>query len=198
VGLVRTIEPKNLPVDFAEAKKQCEIGESDTAHDSHIKRLIAAATADVERHTRRALITQTWRLSLREFPQGNQIELPRPRLQSVSSITYVNTSGTTVTIDASEYQVSTDASPGYVEPAYSKSWPSVRTETADAIKITYVAGYGSTYSSVPEQFRNVVYELVAFRFVRRGDDDISIPKHIQWALDSLKCGARFGYYGVKQ
>jgi hypothetical protein len=84
-----------------------------------------------------------------------------------------------------------------VEPAYSKTWPSVRDETADAIQITYVAGFGNTYSAVPEQYRNAIYELVAFRFVNRGDSEADIPKHIRWLLDSLKCGARFGYYGIK-
>jgi uncharacterized phiE125 gp8 family phage protein len=197
MGLRRTVEPVKHAVDCGEAKKQCEIASDDEAHDSHFHRLIAAATADVERHTRRALITQTWKLSLREFPFNGRIELPRPPLQSITSIQYVSTSGTLTTLASSEYQVSVEASPGYVEPAYSKSWPSVRSETADAIQITYVAGFGSGYASVPQQYQNAIYELVAFRFGNRGDVDTAIPKHIMWALQSLRCGAFGEYYGIK-
>lgn len=197
MGLRRTVEPASYAVDIAEAKKQCELGENASPHDNHIARVMAAAIADVERHTRRALITQTWKLSLREFPFDGRIELPRPPLQSITSIQYVNTLGVLTTLDSSEYQVSTEASPGYVEPAFSKSWPTVRAETADAIQITYVAGFGASYTSVPQQYQNLIYELVAFRFGNRGDQDMNIPKHIMWSLQSLRCGAFGEYYGIK-
>lgn len=201
MGLKRTVEPTPLVVPLREAKKQCEIGEDDTTHDSHILRLIKAATSDVERHTRRALITQTWRLALNQFPYSSvnksRVYLPRPPLQSISSITYVDDNGTTQTLSSSLYQVATDTKPGFVEPAYGQSWPVVRSETAEAIKITYLAGYGSTSDDIPDEFANLVYELVAFRFFSRGDVNAEIPKHIQWSMDSLKCGAKYDYFGIK-
>jgi uncharacterized phiE125 gp8 family phage protein len=194
-----------MPVTLVDAKKQCELGDSDTTHDDHIIRLIKAATDDVERHTRRALITQTWRLSLREIPYTGphhkpnygRIYLPRPPLVGITSIQYVDDNGATQTLSSSLYQVTADASPAYVEPAYSEVWPVLRPETAEAIKITYTAGFGDDPEDIPAQYQNVIFELVAFRFMNRGDVQQEIPKHIKWSLDSLKCGAKYDYFGVK-
>lgn len=204
MGLTRTVEPAELAVSLAEAKKQCEVGADDTSHDSHITRLIRAATSDVERHTRRALITQTWKMTLREFPyyspaHQSRVYIPRPPLQSITSIIYAHeTTGTPTTLSGSLYQTSTESKPGYTEPAFGESWPTVRPETVEAIAITYVAGYGDDASDIPAEFQNLIYELVAFRFFNRGDVDSAIPKHIKWAMDSLKCGAKYDYFGIKK
>jgi uncharacterized phiE125 gp8 family phage protein len=197
MGLKRITEPVEMPVSLADAKKQCELGSTDTTHDDHIIRLIKSATADVERHTRRALITQQWRLSLREIPFSNRIYLPRPPLVEIDSIQYVDDNGATQTLSSSLYQVTQDAHPGYVEPAYSETWPTVRPETVEAISITYTAGFGDNPTDIPAQYQNVIFELVAFRFMNRGDVQMGIPKHIMWSLESLKCGAQYDYFGVK-
>jgi uncharacterized phiE125 gp8 family phage protein len=201
MGLVRVDEPISLAVSLSEAKKQCEVADSDTSHDTHITRLIKSAVADVERHTRRALVTQVWRMALSGFPDYRRglgrIILPRPPLQNVEAIEYIDDFGNLQVLADTVYQVTIDASPGYISPAFGESWPTTRPETLEAVSVTYTAGYGDLDTKVPEQFRNVVYELIAFRFMNRGDVDVGIPKHIKWSLDSLKCGAAYGYYGVK-
>lgn len=202
MGLTRTVDPVNLAVTLAEAKKQCEVPADDTSHDSHITRIIKAAASDVERHTRRALITQTWRMSLTAFPYSalhkSRIYLPRPPLQSITSIQYVDDNGATQTLSSSLYQVTDDAKPGYVEPVYGESWPVTRAETAEAVTITYVAGFGDDDTDLPDDLKNTVFELIAFRFMNRGDVDMPIPRHIKWSLDSLKCGAKYDYFGIKK
>jgi hypothetical protein len=95
------------------------------------------------------------------------------------------------------YQVATDSKPGYVEPVFGESWPVVRSETVEAINITYLAGFGTTSDSVPDEYKNLVFELLAFRFFSRGDVNADIPKHIKWSMESLKCGAKYDYYGIK-
>lgn len=197
MGLKRITDPVSMPVSLVDAKKQCEIGDTDTTHDDHIVRLIRSATADVERHTRRSLITQTWRLSLNAIPPLLEIEIPRPPLVQIDSIQYINDFGVLTTWNSSLYQVSTDSQPGRVKPAHNEVWPTVRPETVDAFRITYKAGYGDKPSSIPAQFQNVIFELVAFRFMNRGDTQVEIPKHIKWSLDSLRCGAQYDYFGVK-
>lgn len=197
MGLKRTSEPATPALTTANAKKACEIGTSDTTHDAHIDRLVGAAVRDVERITRRALITQTWQLTLSDFPE--RIVLPRPPLQSVSSIQYVDEDGVTQTLSSSLYQVSTGDSPAVIEPAYNQVWPATRTSTLDAVTVTYVAGFGDAATDIPAEYANLLEELTVFRFTAgRGDIDIDIPKHIRWSLESLRCGAVLGYYGVKQ
>lgn len=193
MSLRRTVEATNLPVEISDARKQCEIGDNDPTHDAHLLRLIKTATRDVERLTRRALITQTWVLTLEEFPL--EIDIPRPPLQSVV-IQYVNDLGNTVTLPSSEYQVEL-GTPACIEPAYAKAWPSTRPETHNAVQVTFVAGFGANASDVPAEFQNVILELVAFRFFNRGDEQQDIPKHIRWAMSSLHCGAKYGYYDIR-
>jgi len=197
MGLTRIVEPASLAVSLVDAKKQCEIGDTDTTHDDHLRRLIRTATSDAERHTRRSLITQTWKLSLRKFPSGDRVYLPRPPLQSITSVSYVDANGATQTLSGSVYQVADDSKPAFIEPAFGQSWPALRPETSEALAITYVAGFGSTASSVPAEYQNLIFELVAFRFMNRGDTDQQIPRHIKWAMDSLRCGAMYDYFGVK-
>lgn len=205
MGLTRTVAPAELAVTLAEAKKQCEVSNNDTAHDDHLTRLIRAAIDDVERYTRRALVTQTWRLSLRQwpydkdrrYPHPGRLFLPRPPLQSVTSIIYRDDNGTLVTLDPSLYQVTLDASPAFVEPAYGEVWPTLRPETVEAVRVTYVAGFGNEETGIPDQYKNAIYELVAFRFMNRGDVNVDIPKHIKWSLSALRCGAQYDYFGVK-
>jgi uncharacterized phiE125 gp8 family phage protein len=202
MGLKRTVDPASLAVSLVDAKKQVEIGDTDTTHDDHLIRLIKVATGEVERHTRRALITQTWKLTLREFPgyspvNRTKVYLPRPPLQSITSIVYVDANGNTQTLSSSAYQVADDSHPAFIEPAFGESWPVLRPETSEAVSITYVAGFGSSAASVPVEYQNVIFELVAFRFMNRGDTNQQIPSHIKWAMDSLKCGAQYDYFGVK-
>lgn len=193
MSLKRTVEPINLPVNLSDARKQCEIGDGDPTHDAHLLRVIQTAVRDVERETRRALITQTWVLSLPEFRL--ELLIPRPPLQSLT-INYINDAGTLTLLASSEYQIEY-GTPATVTPAFGKAWPSTRSETHNAVQVTAVCGFGDTVASVPAEYQNVVLELVAFRFFNRGDADAGIPKHIQWALKSLHCGAKYGYYGVR-
>lgn len=187
------MNPTNLPINLADARKQVELGEDDTSHDDHLVRLAKTATAEVERATRRALITQTWKLTLEDFPL--EISLPRPPLQSVV-IQYLNEANTLTTLASSTYQVE-DETPACIELAYGKSWPVVYPDTHNAVQITYVAGFGDTHESVPDEYKNVILELLAFRFFNRGDVEAEIPKHIKWSLKSLHCGAKLGYYDIK-
>ena len=196
MGLRRTVDPAVSVVEFEDAVKQVELPDNDTTHTRHLQRAIAAATADLERHTRRAFITQTWRLSLNCFPDW-RIYLPRPPLQSVTSIQYVDANGTMQSHSSTLYRVTTDAAPGYIEPAYNQVWPVTRPMTSEAVQITFVAGFGDDAENIPAQYQNVIHELVAFRFMNRGDTDVDIPKHIKWSLQSLRCGAMYDYFGVK-
>lgn len=196
MGLTRTSEPANMAISLPAAAKACEIGEGDSAHDQHLTDLIMGAVRDVERYTRRALITQTWKLTLPGFCR-RRIELPRPPLQSVTSIAYVDEAGASQTV--SSFQVSSAASPGYIEPAYNDVWPATRPSTVDAVTITYVAGFGDDESDVPDEYQRLLAEMVVFGFTAgRGDmPSMDLPKHVRWRLDALRCGVTHEFYGVR-
>lgn len=198
MGLRRTVEPVADAITITTAKKQCEIASTDTAHDVQLQRFIAAAVRDVERHTGRALCTQTWELTLSEFP-ACPILLPRPPFQSITSIQYVDSNGDTQTLSSSLYAASTE-SPSVLQPVYGQVWPTTQPGTRAAVIITYVAGFGPDSTYIPPEYQSLLAELVLFRFgPGRGDVvNADIPKHIRAQLQALRCGVSLGSYGVRR
>lgn len=120
-----------------------------TAESTLVELYIAAVTAKAESYLRRALITQTWELTMESFPEA--IRLPLPPVQSVTSITYLDADGVRQTLDASAYSL-TAGEPATILPTYGTAWPSCRV-TEDSVAVRYVAGYGATGTGVPEEVR---------------------------------------------
>jgi uncharacterized phiE125 gp8 family phage protein len=137
VSLVLFTGPTDEPLTVQEAKDWARITESED--DDLVQGLIRAARCHVEQLTGRALLTQTWDLYLDCFPW--QIDVPRPPLQSVTSIKYIDTEGVLQTLASSEYTVDAKSEPGRIVPAYGKVWPSTRYEP-NAVQVRFVAGYG--------------------------------------------------------
>ena len=110
--------------------------------DAMLEALIEAATNDLDAQDGflgRALCTQTWDLYLDEFE--DEVFLPFPPLQSVTSIKYLPPTGAQQTLDQSVYQI-VQGIPSSIVPAYEQAWPDTRA-TKDAIVIRFVAGYGA-------------------------------------------------------
>lgn len=128
-----------------------------TEADEEVAPYLSAAVARLDGPSGllgRALLDQTWRLELPSFPSS--ITLPLPPLQSVSSITYVDSDGDTQTLTASDYRVfGTD--PAIILPPLNEDWPTdVQDDTPNAVKITFVAGYGDTLSDLPAQLWHAI------------------------------------------
>lgn len=127
------------------AKDHLRVDASDD--DDLIAQLIVAVRRHAEQVLSRALITQTWTAYYDAFPA--EIELPMPPLQSVTSVKYVDTSGSEQTVSADDYTVDTDREPGRIVPAYGESWPATR-DQINAVYVKYVCGYGDLASDVPD------------------------------------------------
>lgn len=187
MGLKRTVAPLVPPVTAAEAKKHLSLVGSD--HDDLVSRLIEAATEAAEWITWRALITQSWRLTLPAFPC--RLWIPRPPLQSVTAITYIDTDGQEQTLDSELYTVASDAEPAYVVAAYGASWPATRC-TPEAVRVTFVAGYGGESSAVPQRVRQAILLLVGHWFANREavapGSFGEVPMAATWLLESFKTG----------
>lgn len=112
----------------------------DDLEANQVDRVIAAARAQVEHLTGRALMPQTWELALRRFPP-HRFRLPKPPLVSVTSITYVDDDGNSQVLASSEYQVNIRIEPGEIERAFRGSWPDTR-DVPNAVIVQYVVGYG--------------------------------------------------------
>lgn len=156
-AITRTVPPVLAAVTLAEAKKQANVIADDD--DALIERLIAVATEQVERDTGRALLTQTWKMTRHGFPAGNWIALPRPPLQSVTSVKYLDTSNVQQTWASTNYLADTTREPGVVWLDDDADWPSLVSSRPNAVEITYVCGWSSA-ANVPARAKHAILLLV--------------------------------------
>ena len=158
--------PASEPVTLAEAK--LHVRQDLDTDDTLITGLITAAREEVERISWHALLTQTWELVLDRWPAGDAIELPRPPLQSVTSVKYTDSSGAETTWSAANYVVDTDSTPGRIVLAYSVTWPTVVLQPTGGIRVRYVAGWTSA-ANVPQAIKQALLLLVGHWYETRED-----------------------------
>jgi uncharacterized phiE125 gp8 family phage protein len=153
------VEPTQEPIDIGDAKAQARI--TDDSSDALIDGYIVAARQACEDYMGRALFTSTWQLVLEDF--ANVIPLPMASpLQSVSSITYYDTDGTSQTLATSVYDVDTASRPGRVVLKPDQSWPSVQSARLHGrVTITYVAGW-SDVGSIPQLIKQGLLMYVTY------------------------------------
>lgn len=182
--LRRTVEPTVEPLSDAEALRHLRLTEASDLEDAQGS--LAVARARVEDWTERALLLQTWTLKLDSFWSGD-LELPRPPLSSVTSIVYATDSGTaTSTVATTVYEVDASSEPGRVRLKPGQVWPTDIYDRANAVTITFVAGFGSTAASVPEPIRQAVRFLLGhYDQNREGVVTGTIATALPEAVDAL-------------
>lgn len=180
--------PSVEPVTLAELKAQCRVDHS--SEDDLLTAYGIAARQEAESITERALVTQTWARIIDCFP-WSEIELGRPPVQSITSITYVDTAGATQTLSSSAYVLDpTGEEPGFVLPAYGYVWPTTLS-TAGAVTITFVCGYGLA-AAVPDAIKTWIRMRVAtlYRFREHIGAWMSMQEVPSRHLDRLLDGYR--------
>lgn len=161
--------PAETPVSVAEMKDHLRI--SNVKSDGFLSALLAATTQHLDGRTgvlRRAVVTQTWRVDFDRFPAGECFELPLPPLQSVTSVQYYDTDDVLQTFAADQYRVIATDLFGRVELVSGAAWPAAVAERSDAIRVTFVAGYGAAVS-VPDGIKHAIKLHVSDLFASRGD-----------------------------
>lgn len=162
----------------------------DEGNNGLITSMIPAARQLVETHANRTLVQTTYRGSLECFPASmhawrllnegfyvpdrpylrnrhhylaqRQIELPRPPLQSVTSVQYIDEAGQTQSlVEDVDFTVDTVGEPGRIVPAYGKDWPATRFQPG-AVQITFVAGYAANL--IPAAALAAIRMLVVYWF----------------------------------
>lgn len=149
-------------VTLAEAKLHLRVESSFLDDDPLIVGLLGAARVMAQTIARETFLTTTYDLFLDQFPYSGGgyynrivrqmgpgpnwlptssdaiIRLPNPPLVSVSSVKYVDPTGTLTTIDPSAYVVST-GNGTRIQPVPSQVWPVAR-QQIDSVVIRYTAG----------------------------------------------------------
>ena len=147
-----------------------------------IDALILAARQRVESHTGRALITQTLDWSLDRFPTWFRV--PKPPLQSVTSITYYDSDDAQQTLASSVYQVDIESQPARIVEAVDQFWPTISTRI-NAVTVRFVAGYGDGVHDIPFPIKAAMLLLVGEMWLRREDSAAMQTSKIPFGVDAL-------------
>jgi len=158
MNLTRTLDASSEAISLTEVKNQIRV--TTTADDDSLRLFIAAVRHKIEWLLGKTLITSTWEYKLDGF--NCQICLPMSPVQSISSISYVDTDGDTQSFTDFQYDKF-----GRLSPAYGFTWPSTRAQY-DAVTITYIAGEVDA-GNVPEDIKHAMLLLVGAADIARED-----------------------------
>ena len=161
------------PVTLSDLKLQCglsPIEDTDQVKEqmnaARLRRHIRGARTLCENFTRRAFVTQVWKLQSDSWPYVDsryhnggsfnaEFYLPKPPFQSIALMQYVDVNGTLQTLTQSlnygsnpldpiygyQLDVSGDGAPARLLPPWAKPWPPLR-RVANAVQVQFKCGYG--------------------------------------------------------
>ena len=151
------------PVSLSEARRQCFVTKDTEDENNHLNRLIRAARQFAEGELWRAIVPANY-ITFSDFWPA-EIELPYPPMIEVDKIEYINPSGALVELDLSEVEIDHLSEPARIKPV--TSWPEIKKDVYNAIRITYKAGYlkvvegeGPNENNAPEGIKSAILMMV--------------------------------------
>jgi len=149
------VPPAALAVSIAAARASARA--SATELDAELEQKIRDFAEVAEHETGRALITQTWEVTLDAFPDA--IRLPHAPLASVTYVKFYDVDGALQTLDPQDYMVDAKSEPGYVVPAPGRAWPATAGRI-NAVEVMYVCGYGPDEMSIPAAIKGFILGMI--------------------------------------
>lgn len=194
MALKLTSPPASEPVTLAEAKAHLRL--EHPLDDVTVTSLIVAAREYVEEYLWRALISQTWDLTIDAFPVfGGDIPLAKGDVQSVTHVRYDDPAGVEQTLASSKYIVDGYPPPRLVLRRAETGWPET-TEDALAVRIRFVAGYGATAAAVPQAIKQAILLLVSQLYEHRTPEVTgAVIGQVKFAFEALLSPYRLNEIG---
>lgn len=172
--------PTALAVSMDEARlaARADVGEDGTSPlDGEIRRAILTYTAEAEGETNRAIMQQTWRLTLDAFPA--KFELRRPPLLQVVHVKFYDAENVQRTLDPQDYQVDGESEPGFIVPTDGKAWPATA-RRINAVEVQIRCGYGPDHTSVPDAISGFILARLSEHFQSGGQPKNEHVKRLLW------------------
>ncbi len=201
-----TSAPALPPLTTIEAKAACRIDID--ADDTQVDNYVSAARDWFEETGDRALITQTLEIRWDQFPgqhdddrcgwNGREVDryalfVPRPPLQSVTTLKYIASDGTLTTlVENTDFTVDKQSKNcrARIVPAYGLSWPCARM-VPGAVQLVGVFGYGLTAATIPERTRQLLRLLTLHGYEERNPVVVgTIVTQLPHAIQTLFWSAR--------
>lgn len=135
-----TVEP------LSRTQAKLHLKSTTAAEDALVDAMIAAARGHAEKFCSRALVLQTRRLLLDEFPWC--IKLEWGPVRAVQSVQYLDEAGNLQTLAADQYVVDKHSLLARIKRQPEVSWPSTR-QVPNAVIVTYTAGMLVPFTANP-------------------------------------------------
>jgi uncharacterized phiE125 gp8 family phage protein len=181
-GLRVTTPPTAEPLSLSEARAHLRVDSFDD--DGTLAGFILAARQHIESICGLALCTQTFTMTLDDFPIGEPIKLPRAPVQSVAAVRYYNDAGSLLTWSSSEWETDVRSEPARLRPRDGFKWPSVA-DKLGAVEIEFVAGYGGP-ELVPQPVMHAMRLLVGHFYENREAVNVgNMVTELPLAVDAL-------------
>jgi uncharacterized phiE125 gp8 family phage protein len=154
--------PAIEPVSLAEAKAYLRVEHNDD--DELIGALIAGSRIHVEAQTRRALITQSWRISADCWPEDGRLTVVPGPLQQLTAARVYDFEGLAHDVDVQAFVSDKGASVLAFAP-WAVPAPG---RVVAGIELNVTVGYGDAAIDVPEPLRQAIRLLTAHWYENRG------------------------------
>lgn len=204
--LVLVTPPAIEPLTTSEAKAHLRVTSS--SEDALIDAIVKAARTYVEKYTGRKLINQTWDLWLDSFPgapragawfdgerdgtisslvsRKNFITIATGPVSAVSFFKTYGTDDAAATFSSSSYFADTKNIPARVGLNYGATWPSATLRPLNGIQIRFIAGYGTSSASIPDDILAAIKLLVGHWFENRETVQVGTAgKELDLTLNSI-------------
>ena len=221
-SLVRATEPASNPVTLAEAKTHIRIDNSDddalvgtliTAAtrwaEDYCDRTFCHTQWTMRLDSFYGAVGSPVQFGLRadgnniEGRQGTvpnlDVELPRPPMVQAGTatavtVTYTPSAGaSTVTLDATEYRVDRQATPGVCRPLYGRTWPTHLVDQ-NSTTVTWWAGYSADGTSVPAPVKSAILMLVSHLWSNRDAAAETALTEVPFGVKAMLDTVRWGSY----
>jgi len=186
-GLTLITAPTAQPISLEEVKEHLRIVVTDATQDNYLGDIQDSAVDQFQSDAEYQVMTATYKLTLPDFI-NDYIDIPLIPVTSITQVLYYLDQSTTSTLaeNTDFYKVVTDR---YVRLYPFSSWPSVG-DRADAVQITFVAGY-STQSQVPARLLHGLKFLLGHYHENRqsvvvGPNVQKIPESYEAIVDKFK------------
>jgi uncharacterized phiE125 gp8 family phage protein len=186
----------------------------DSSHDSPapatvpeasmVAALLSAAREHAEAFTGLSLAPTVLEVAYSTFPtctpwplrskyRYDRLDLPRGPVQSVTEVTYIDTSNAVQTLDPTVYQLQRDDPYAWLSLAWGKTWPGTL-GVPGSVTVRYVAGFSlpgdspQTYPFFPASIRAAMLLLIGNWFENReavviGQPPVELPLGVQSLLN---------------
>lgn len=181
-AFVRTVEPVLEPLSIKKVRRYLRIDEDDDSQDDVLQLLITQARQRCEELTEQCLITQTWELNCEGFFDEFRLKSP---LQSVTHVKYLDLDNVLQTLATTVYQVDTKSPVPRIRLAYNQAWPAAL-PVPNAVRVTFVAGYGLTEATVPERIRQRLLAHVGYCYENR--QNVQDDEYLDRLFSSVSLG----------